>query len=43
MTAVPAITIDATHPGNTNPRSKRQLRRLAFDDLSYDLVARDES
>jgi hypothetical protein len=41
--AIPAITIDAAHPRNTDPGPPRQLRCLAFDDLSYNLVTRDES
>src|ERR1035438_7527885 len=42
MTAVPAFAIYATHPGNTDSRSQRQLRRLPVNHLSDDLMARNE-
>jgi len=42
VTAVPAISVDAAHPGDPDPRSQRQLRGRAFDYLSYDLVAGNE-
>jgi hypothetical protein len=37
--AVPAVAIDATHPGNADTRSQRQLLGRAFDYFSYDLMA----
>jgi hypothetical protein len=40
---VPAIAIDASHPGNTDTRSQRQLRGRAFDHFPHDLMARNES
>jgi hypothetical protein len=42
VTAVPAFAIYATHPGNTDSRSQRQLRRLPVNHLSDDLMARNE-
>jgi hypothetical protein len=42
MTAVPAIAVHATHPGNADSRSERQICGCAFDYLSHDLVARNE-
>jgi hypothetical protein len=42
MTAVPALAIHAAHPGNTDSRSQRQLRCLAVNHLSDDLMAWDE-
>ena len=40
--AVPAFAIYATHPGNTDSRSQRQLCRLPVNHLSDDLMARNE-
>jgi hypothetical protein len=37
--AVPAIAIDATHPGNADTRSHWQLLGRAFDYFSHDLMA----
>jgi hypothetical protein len=42
VVAVPAITIDTAHPGNTDACSLRQIRRCAFDHLAHDLMARNE-
>jgi hypothetical protein len=39
---VPAITVHATHPGNANSRSPRQLGRLTLNHLSDNLMARNE-
>lgn len=37
--AVPAIAIDAAHPGNADARSHWQLLGRAFDYFSHDLMA----
>jgi hypothetical protein len=37
--AVPAIAIDAPHPGNADARSHGQLLGPTFDDFSHDLMA----
>jgi hypothetical protein len=42
MTAVPAITVDAAHPGNAYPRAQRQRGRSAIDDLAHDLMTRNQ-
>ncbi len=42
VVAVPAITIDTAHPGDTDACSQRQLWGCAFDHLPHDLVARNE-
>ena len=39
---VPAIAIDAAHPGNADPRSERQLRGRAFDHFAHDLMTGNE-
>ena len=39
---VPAITIHAAHPGDTDTRSERHLRGRAFDYFADDLMARNE-
>jgi hypothetical protein len=39
---VPAITIHAAHPGDTDTRSERHLRSRAFDYFADDLMARNE-
>src|SRR5450755_411764 len=39
---VPAITVYATHPGDANPRSERQLDCRTLDHLSDNLMARNE-
>ena len=41
--AVPAIAIDAAHPGNADTRSQRQFMGRAFDYFSYDLMAGNEA
>ena len=41
--AVPSITVYGAHPGNTDSRSQRQLRCRAVDNLSHNLMSRDES
>jgi hypothetical protein len=40
--AVPAFAIYAAHPGNSDSRSQRQLRRLPVNHFSDDLMARNE-
>jgi hypothetical protein len=40
--AIPAVAIYATHPGNANSRSERQLLRSAINYLSDDLMAGNE-
>jgi len=42
MAAIPAITIHAAHPGNTDTRSQRQFRGRALDHFAHDLMARNE-
>jgi hypothetical protein len=42
VSAIPAITVHTTHPGNTDSRSRRQLSCCAFDDLSDDLMTGNE-
>jgi hypothetical protein len=42
VVAVPAITIDTAHPGDTDACSQRQVWGCAFDHLPHDLVARNE-
>jgi len=42
VTAVPAIAIYATHPGNTGSGSQRQLRGRTLNHLSDNLMARNE-
>jgi hypothetical protein len=37
--AVPAVVIDAAHPGNADARSHWQLLGRAFDYFSHDLMA----
>ena len=41
--AVPAIAIDAAHPGNADTRSQRQFLGRAFDYFSHDLMAGNEA
>jgi len=48
VAAVPAVAIDAAHPGNADARAGRELAgqqigRGAFDDFADDLVAGDET
>ena len=40
--AVWAGSINAADPGNSHPRANWQLVSSAVDDISYDLVARNE-
>lgn len=42
MTAIPAITVHTSHPGNPHSRSDRQLRGRTFDYLSNDLMSGNE-
>jgi hypothetical protein len=42
VTTVPAIAIDAAHPGNTGARSERQIRGRAFDHFAHDLMTGNE-
>jgi hypothetical protein len=42
VTTVPAIAIDAAHPGNTGTRPERQIRGRAFDYLAHDLMTGNE-
>jgi hypothetical protein len=41
--AVPAIAIDAAHPGNADARSHWQLQGRAFDYFSHDLMAGNQA
>jgi hypothetical protein len=43
VTAVPASTIDATHPGDADTCPQRQFRCRAFDDFTDDLMPGNEA
>ncbi len=38
MLAIPAGPVDASDPGNSDARAQGNFRRLAVDDLPYDLM-----
>jgi hypothetical protein len=40
--AIPASPVNATNPGDSNPRPQRKIRGRALDDLTYDLMARNQ-
>jgi hypothetical protein len=40
--ALPAVTIDTTHPRNADTGSERQLQCRAFHHFAHDLMARNE-
>jgi hypothetical protein len=40
--AIPALPISPTNPGNPDAGAQRQARRSAFDDLTDDLMARNQ-
>jgi hypothetical protein len=42
-TAIRAIAINATHPGNADTGSSRQFQGCAFDYFSHDLMARSQA
>jgi hypothetical protein len=42
MPAIPAIAVHPTHPGNADSRSLRQFMCCAFDDLTDDLMTKNE-
>ncbi len=42
-TAIRAIAINATHPGNADTGSSRQFQGRAFDYFSHDLMARSQA
>ena len=40
--AIPAVPIDATHPGDAHPRSEGEAKRCAIPDLTNDLMTRND-